>query len=308
MKKIILDVDTGVDDAVGIMVAVGDKNLELMAVTTVAGNVSLETAYINSYRVLDMLGKNPRQLVFAGCQENVLERDVRAHEVHGIDGLNGMLRDKRYELCDVHGVLKIIELIRANPNRITFVGTAPITNLALAIKLAPDIVTKLQEVILMSGAYTVPGNVTPVAEFNAYGDPVALQIVLDAGFKKLKLIGLDVTKKTLMSANRIMTIEDEKTASFVMALTESYRKLYWDLDRLDGCAMHDPLAVTMVNHSDFCVFREAFVQVVINDGITHGQTVCDFKKQPNALVAVEVDSDKALEYMIRSLDRVKCHE
>ena len=312
MKKIILDVDTGVDDAIAIMLGMTDPAIEVTGIAAVTGNVGVDEAFKNSCRIIKYFGQERNIPVYYGARENLFERSVRAFEVHGEDGLNGMLSDLPINLAKASAILWMIEQIKKFPNQITFVGTAPITNLALALKLAPEIVPLVKEVILMTGAFDVPGNVTSTAEFNAYADPIALQIILDAGFRSLKLIGLDVTTKVLLSSENIKKIENQNTRDFILNLTSNYRQLYQRLYNLDGCAMHDPLALSIASDASFCEFEQVLVSVELKGEYTYGQTILNRvlsdKKQINASVATSVHPEKFISYLIRNLNKLSIIE
>ncbi|MBT4288382.1 MAG: nucleoside hydrolase [Deltaproteobacteria bacterium] len=306
MKKIILDVDTGVDDAIAIMLGIGDPTIEIIGITTVTGNVGVDRAFENSCRIVRYFGQEQKIPVYYGARENLFERSVRAFEVHGEDGLNGMLPDLSYNNTKRPAITWLIEQIKKFPNEITFVGTAPITNLALAVKLAPEIIPLIKEVILMTGAFEFPGNVTSTAEFNAYADPIALQIILDTGFQSLKLIGLDVTTKVLLSQESINKIQDPETCDFLLALTSNYRKLYQRLYNLNGCAMHDPLALGIAIDASFCGFEHVQVSMELKGEHTYGQTVLNrHTKNKNALVATSVETERVINYLVSQLNRLK---
>jgi len=308
VKKIILDVDTGVDDAVAIMLGIADPTLEILGISTVTGNVGVDRAFENTCRMVRFFGQEKKLPVYYGARENLLERSVRAFEVHGEDGLNGMLSDLNYDNTKRPAILWLIEQIKKFPNEITFVGTAPITNLALAIKLAPEIIPLIKEVILMTGAFEVPGNVTSSAEFNTYADPIALQIILEAGFQSLKLIGLDVTSKVLLSESSINKIQDQNTREFTLALTSNYRKLYQDLHDLNGCAMHDPLALSIASNDSFCGFEHVQVSVELKGEHTYGQTIMNrHRDEKNAFVATSVQVEKFIDYLITQMNYLRTH-
>jgi purine nucleosidase len=309
MKKIILDVDTGVDDAIAIMLGMTDPAIEVTGITAVTGNVGVDESFKNSCRIVKYFGQETNIPVYYGAKENLFERSVRAFEVHGKDGLNGMLSDLPFSSSKQSAIMWMIEQIKAFPNQITFVGTAPITNLALALKLAPEIVPLVKEVILMTGAFEVPGNVTSTAEFNAYADPIALQIVLDAGFQSLKLIGLDVTSKVMLSSDRIKNIVNQNTRNFILKLTDNYRQLYQTLYNLDGCAMHDPLALSIASDVSFCEFEQVKVTVELKGEYTYGQTILNRipanEQETNAAVATSVQPEKFIDYLIKNLNQLR---
>ncbi|WP_230198131.1 nucleoside hydrolase, partial [Megasphaera massiliensis] len=191
-KKVILDVDTGVDDALGILLAIQSGKLDILGITTVNGNVSLEQATLNTCKVLQLAGAEHIPVV-QGADKPLLRSSYFEHRVHGKDGLGGALKDMpvHKQAENGHAVDFLIEQIQKHPGEVTLVMTAPLTNLALAVMKAPELVHQVKEVIVMGGVVQGFGNVTPTAEYNIYVDPEAAKLVFKAGFNSLTLVGLD---------------------------------------------------------------------------------------------------------------------
>ena len=195
--RAILDVDTGVDDALAIALALRHPRLQLEAVVTVVGNVSLDLTTRNTLRVLDWLGAT--DVPVARGADRPFAGPVReASHWHGADGLGGAsLPDSTRTVID-DGVGYLIDRLSAEPGELTLICTAPLTNVALAIRRRPEVVNAVREVVMMAGAARPPANVTPVAEFNVYADPEAAAIVFQQPWR-LTMVGLDVTNQVLFS-------------------------------------------------------------------------------------------------------------
>ncbi|MEI8189952.1 MAG: nucleoside hydrolase [candidate division NC10 bacterium] len=198
-QPIFLDVDTGVDDALAIILALRSPEFSLQGISTVSGNVSLAQATANTLTVLDILDAPPIP-VAAGAAAPLFGPVITAGEVHGDDGLGDVTRafppTRRRAAEDAAGLL--LEAIRRFPEELTLIATAPLTNLALAIRRDPETMRRLRKLIVMGGAIRVPGNVGPVSEFNFAADPEAAAIVLGAGLS-LTLVPLDVTERVTLT-------------------------------------------------------------------------------------------------------------
>lgn len=183
-KKIILDVDTGVDDALAIMLAVTSGELDILGITTVSGNVSLNQATLNTCKILELLGVSGQIPVFRGADQPLVRDSVFEHRVHGSDGIGGALADmavtKQAEAERAEDF--IIRQVLAQPGEVTLIMTAPLTNLARALHKCPELTQHAAEVIVMGGVVQGFGNITPTAEYNIYVDPEAAKLVLAAGF------------------------------------------------------------------------------------------------------------------------------
>src|SRR5215831_11073951 len=190
-RKVIVDCDPGHDDAVAIMLAAANPEVELLAITTVAGNQTLDRTTLNARRVCTVAGIHGVPIA-AGCDRPLLRELVTAGEVHGASGLDGPdWPEPTVGVEPAHAVDIIVELVLAAPGEVTLVPVGPLTNIALALRREPRIAKAVREVVLMGGSFT-RGNVTPAAEFNIYVDPEAAAAVFQAGWP-LTMVGLDLT-------------------------------------------------------------------------------------------------------------------
>jgi purine nucleosidase len=307
MKKVILDVDTGVDDALGILLAVKSKQMDVLGITTVNGNVSLDMATHNTCKIIDMLGSCDIPVIKGSVAP--LMRDVYfEHRIHGEDGLGGALHDVPVKKKPDEGFAPdfIVNSILSFPKEVTLVMTGPLTNLALAVKKCPEIVNYVKEVIFMGGVVKGIGNVTPAAEYNMYVDPEAAKIVFHAGFPSLTQVGLDVTRQVLLSDGHIDAIEDSALAAYVRQSTADYRERYYERNQVRACAMHDPLAVAVALTKDLVKTESYYVDIETKSEICDGQTVCDFQnrlmKKTNMDVCLEVDTKGFFDMFLRILN------
>jgi purine nucleosidase len=291
--RLVLDVDTGVDDALALALAVGHPDIELEAVVTVAGNVGLELTTRNTLRVLDWLGAT--DVPVAAGAEGPIEGPAReADHWHGVDGLGGATLPESARAAVGDGVGYLIERVLAEPGELTVVCVGPLTNLALAIGRDPKVVDAVKEVVLMGGAARPPGNVTPVAEFNIYADPRAAEIVFRQEWR-LTMVGLDVT-------NRVQLTRRDRDAMAGVATAESslvreVTRLHFDDRGLEAVALHDPLAVAVALDPSLVSVVETEVVVETQGEHTTGQTVVDLRhrRAPKApkRVCMDVDVERA---------------
>ncbi|MCM3077675.1 MULTISPECIES: nucleoside hydrolase [Brevibacillus] len=307
MKKIVLDVDTGVDDALGIMLAVKSGRFNLLGITTVNGNVSLSKATENTCKILDFLQVEQEIPVVRGASRPLLRHVYFEHRIHGEDGLGGALRDVqvRTEVKEGFGPDFMIEQVKKHPGEVTLIMTGPLTNLALAVSQYPELVDQVKEVIFMGGVVKEHGNVTPTAEYNMYVDPEAAKIVFHAGFPSLTLVGLDVTRKVLLNEAHIQELGDTPMAEYVKQSTSEYTQRYFQRNGVRACALHDPLAVAVAMSPELVTTRKLYVDIETRSELCDGQTVCDFQnrlmKEPNMQVCLDVDAPAFFEQFIRVL-------
>lgn len=306
-RKIILDVDTGIDDALGIMLAVKSGEFEIIGITTVNGNVSLGKATENTCKILDLLQAGEQIPVVKGASQPLLRPVFFEHSVHGEDGLGGALRGVAITTQPAEGFGPdfIIEQVKRQPGEVTLVMTGPLTNLALAVKKCPELVRLVKEVIFMGGVVREHGNVTPVAEYNMYVDPEAAKVVFHAGFPELTLVGLDVTRKVLLNEEHIAELGDTPIGRYVKQSTSDYLQRYFERNGVRACAMHDPLAVGVALSKELVTTKKLYVDIETKSELCDGQTVCDFqnrlKKEPNMNVCLDVDADAFFVRFIRAL-------
>ncbi|MGO0059859.1 nucleoside hydrolase [Brevibacillus fluminis] len=306
-KKVILDVDTGIDDALGIMLAVKSGQFDILGITTVNGNVSLNKATENTCKILEFLQVESQIPVIKGASRPLVRPTFFEHAVHGEDGLGGALRDVAVKTAAIDGFGPdfIIEQVMKHPGEVTLIMTAPLTNLALAIQKCPQLVEQVNEVIFMGGAVKDMGNVTPTAEYNMYVDPEAAKLVCRAGFRSLTLVGLDVTRKALLNTDHIEALGDTPIGRYVRKSTSDYTKRYFMRNGVHACALHDPLAVGVALNRALVTTQTYHVDVETKSELCDGQTVCDFQnrlgKEPNVTVCLDVDADAFLDLFVRTL-------
>ena len=238
---LILDVDTGLDDALALILAVRSPLVDLLAVTTVAGNVNVFKATANTLAVLHHLGADDVP-VHRGASRPLVEPIFDASDIHGVTGLgNALLPASSKEIGADRGPAAIIRMAKQRPGEITLVCTGPLTNLAIALNVEPDLGSLLKQIVVMGGAFRVPGNTKPWGEFNILLDPDAAQQVCEAGLPNLTLIGLDVTHETIIDRalfDRLATLDhpDARVIAEILSFTFENRGR-------DRFFMHDPLAL-----------------------------------------------------------------
>ena len=327
MSKIILDCDPGHDDAIAMLLAWGNPNIDLLAVTTVAGNQVLDKVTTNA-RAMARVGKITGIPFAAGADQPLCGQQVIAEEIHGDSGLDGpQLPEPGVDLDPRHAVHLMVDLIRENePGTVTLVPTGALTNIALLAKLHPELVERVAGVTLMGGAYR-SGNMTPAAEFNILADPEAAKLVFEADWP-VTMVGLDVTHKVLATPQRMEQLNAVGTdvARFVAELVEFFGAAYMSERRYPGPPLHDPLAVAAVADPDVLTTIAAHIQVETQGEYTRGQTVVDLRRtwgvqqghdDPSAVaiaddyeestlhrVATDVDVDRFFDLLTDALTRI----
>lgn len=298
-ENVIIDTDPGQDDAVAILLALASpKEINLLGLTTVAGNVPLNLTVKNA-RIVCELAKMEDISIFRGCEKPLIRNLVTAEHVHGKTGLDGIiLPEPTMPVKETHAVDFIIETIRKNPiNSITICALGPLTNIALALKNAPDIANKIKQIILMGGAYFEVGNITPTAEFNIYVDPEAAKIVFNSGIK-LTILPLDVTHKALISQDRVDAFEKIGTpvAKAVAGWTNFFERFDKEKYGSIGAPLHDPCVVAYLLDPSIFTGRYINVEIETVSDLTRGMTVADWwqvtDREPNALFIGDLDSDR----------------
>ncbi|UZJ77637.1 nucleoside hydrolase [Fictibacillus sp. KU28468] len=265
MKSVILDVDTGIDDALAIAYAIHSPELNVLGITTGFGNVSAEEATRNTLQVLQLLERADIP-VFQGAERPFRRESTRhrAYEVHGEDGLGNIQLPLPEPFSPgQHASDFIISMVKKHPNEITLITVGTQTNLALAVEKDPSITGLVNEVVIMGGAVTVPGNVTPAAEANFYADAEGADFVLNSGLP-ITLVGLDVTMKTLLLRETLAEWRGcgLKTAEIFADMCSFYMDFYERKNPgLGGCALHDPLAVGVAVDPTFISTKPMNVRV-----------------------------------------------
>jgi purine nucleosidase len=308
--RILFDGDPGIDDALAILYAIKSKDIELVGITTVGGNITIENTTRNALRILEIT-ENTQIPVARGIGKPLLRVNESVGEVHGRDGLgNSSLPEPKIKETSEHAVDFIINTIMKNPKQITLVPVGPLTNIAVAAIKEPRLKDYVKDVVIMGGAVTTFGNITPESEFNIYTDPEAAKIVFESGMP-ITLVGLDVTMKTLLTTVHLEEILKAGTpvTEFVGKIVSHYMRFYHDVVGVDGCGMHDPLAVAVAADRSLVKTKRYFVTVETKGEYTTGETVADLRasregvvKPPNMDVCIEVDSKR---FLRRFIDTIK---
>ncbi|NNE80346.1 MAG: nucleoside hydrolase [Silicimonas sp.] len=278
-RKIIIDTDPGQDDAVAILLALASPDdIEVLGITAVAGNVPLALTQKNARIVCELAGRADLP-VFAGCDAPLSRPLVTAEHVHGKTGLDGpVLSDPTMALQDRHAVDFLVDTLSREPSEsVTLVPIGPLTNIAAAFEKAPGIIPKVQEIVLMGGAYFEVGNITPAAEFNIYVDPEAADIVFKSGVP-LTIMPLDVTHKALVTAPRIEAFRQigSEVGHMVAAWTDFFERFDKEKYGSEGAPLHDPCTIAYLIQPDLFSGRRINVEIETGSELTRGMTVADW--------------------------------
>jgi inosine-uridine nucleoside N-ribohydrolase len=299
--SILLDCDPGHDDAIALLLALASPELELLGVTTVAGNQTLEKTTANAIRVLDFVGRGDVP-VAAGADRPLLRDQFVASYVHGETGLDGPdLPPPQRDPVPQHAVEFLAEKILLHDGAVTLVPTGPLTNVALLLALHPD--ARPERIVLMGGAIA-EGNVTPAAEFNIWCDPEAAARVFASG-NDLTMIGLDVTHKALFGAEHSAQLGG-RVGEMVRELLAFYGSFHKEAYGWDGSPIHDAVAVAHVSHPDLVETLERGVKIDTESELSRGRTLVDLWRragwEPNCHVGVDIDADGFLDLLVRRLN------
>ncbi|MBN9151860.1 MAG: nucleoside hydrolase [Cryobacterium sp.] len=278
--KIILDCDPGHDDAIAMLLAHGNPQIELVAVTTVHGNQTIEKVTRNALAVATVAGITGVPFA-AGAHRPLVRAAEVAESIHGDSGMDGpVLPDPAFAPEDRHAVDLIIDTVMQNPpGTITLVPTGALTNIALAVRKEPRIADRVKEVVLMGGGYHV-GNWSAAAEFNIVIDPEAAHIVFNESWK-LTMVGLDLTHKALATPDVVASIAaiDTAPARFVLELLDFFTESYRDAQGFDYPPVHDPCAVALVIDPSVMTVVRVPLDIELTGSLTLGMTVADFRAE-----------------------------
>jgi purine nucleosidase len=301
MRKLILDCDPGVDDATALFLAFAARNeIDLLGVTTVAGNVGIEKTTRNACAIRGIAGREDVP-VFAGCAQPLAVRHEKAEEFHGADGLGDLrVSPPQKGSEDLHAVSFIVETLRAAPPRsVTIAITGPCTNLAAAFAMKPECARSIEEVVIMGGARSEGGNITASAEYNIYADPHAAAAVIDTPVKKT-IFGLDCTHQVRHTESDIEGFRalGTRAGDTVADLFAFSNKMEIRWNGLPHAPLHDPCTVAYLLRPDLFQFRDCRIAVETQGALTMGHTQIEFRKDYrgpfNARWAVRADPDGVL--------------
>lgn len=311
-RDLIIDTDPGADDLVALFLAMASPDeLNIRAITTVAGNVRLEKTSRNACLAREWAGREEIP-VYAGAGRPLVRPPIYAAQVHGEEGLTGVsVHEPKQGLAKGNAVRYLVDTLgAAEPHSITIAMLGPQTNLALALIQQPDIVDGIKEVVVMGGAHFNGGNITPAAEFNLFADPHAAQVVLASGVK-LTYLPLDVTHKLLTSETRLKQLAavNNRASKQVVDILNAYIKHDMDLYGMPGGPVHDASVIAYLLKPELFSGRQIHMTVDSREGPTFGQTVADWYgvlKQPaNVLWIAEGDAQGLFNLLSERLARLQ---
>jgi purine nucleosidase len=309
-RKIIIDCDPGQDDALALFLALASPDeLELLAITTVAGNVPLELTERNARMMCDIAGRTDVK-VFAGCERPLEREPISAEHVHGETGINGVdIFEPQTGLQQQHAVDYLVETLGAAADAsITLVPTGPLSNIAALIRKDAAVLKAVKEIVLMGGAMREGGNYTPSAEFNIVADPHAADIVFNCG-RPITVMGLDVTHQVLSSSERVARIAalGNRVATAAAGMLNYFDA--YDVSKYgsDGAPLHDPCTVAFLLRPDLFASKAVNVSVETGSSLTLGHTAVDYwgvsNRPTNCNWVHRVDADGFYDLLTERLAR-----
>ncbi|HHQ4318707.1 nucleoside hydrolase [Clostridium perfringens] len=304
-RKVIIDCDPGIDDALAIILALKSKEIEVVGITTVSGNVESLQGAKNALKMLKLLGRLDIP-VYLGESKPIKRELVTAQDTHGEDGLGETFLDEvSSEYIRENGVDFILNTLK-NEENVSIIALGPLTNLYRAIEKDSETFHRVKEIVSMGGAYKSHGNCSPVAEFNYWVDPHGAREFLKKFNGEFTMVGLDVTREIVLTPNlreMIHQFKDE-IGDFIYDITRFYVDFHWEQERTLGCVINDPLAVEYFINRELCEGFKAYMDIACED-ISMGQSVVDvadfYKKRKNVFVLDKVNSK---EFMVSFLNKI----
>lgn len=313
MEKIIIDCDPGIDDFAALLFAVRTNMLDIVGVTTVAGNCTVENGTINALKALELAGDETIP-VYKGAAKALKIEDVDATYVHGSDGLGGIGFEMPKRMPEAEDAIDfLVRKVAENPGEITVVPIGALTNIALAVQKDPNFVRNVKSIVLMGGAEG-RGNVTETAEFNFYKDPDAAKIVFEAGFKEIVMLGLDVTRKIVLHPclEEFLLNEGGELGKFWYDISRTGAAFDIESEGVDGSIVNDPVTIGYLVANDLIKVKDAYVEISLEEH-NLGQSVVDNNymenmKVPNCKVAYDIDGEEFLRVIFKTIFKDKQKE
>lgn len=309
--RLILDCDPGIDDSISLMTALASpEDVEVLAITTVGGNVGINRTTSNACAIRSFSGRDDVS-VYAGAAQPMARPTVEAGHVHGPNGLGPDTQIEPGRAAEPQQALDfLIETLRAAPdNSITLVPTGPLTNLAQLFEQAPDCRSAIERIVLMGGAYREGGNITASAEFNIYADPEAAQAVMECG-RPIVMIGLDATYQFRMTAERMARLKAMPGQAGALAHTmlTHINAIYGELYGAEGAALHDPCTMGYILRPELFETISCRVDVETRSDLTRGHTAVDWHHRTDRPDNVEwvtrIDAEGLFELICERLERI----
>lgn len=306
MKKVVIDCDVGVDDAMALILAFRSRVLEVKAITGVNGNVPLDRVFENIQKVLSLIRPASHPLIAKGADKPLKGKTLYAHSVHGEDGLGGAhipikKEDHFWQLSSLPAEVLLPTLARQEPEELTLIATGPLTNLALGIQRDVEGMKRFKEMVIMGGAVRASGNITPYAEFNLYSDPLAAQIVFESGIP-ITLVPLDVTHQVSLTPYFMegkMKPLQNPFSNFIIQATgyDSFMRQFRNRERI---FLHDPLAVGVAIDPTLVKTERLSLRVETEEGPYYGRII-EFPEGPKLDVCLNVEVERFLDLFLSSL-------
>lgn len=312
---VLIDTDPGADDCLALLLAGASPELDVVGVTTAAGNVRIEQTTENARRILPIAWPGGQPPLFRGNPSPA----PTEKSVHGPDGLGGVsaLRDGERDrfppaaaLSDEPAVSAISRVAREQAGRLVYVQLGPATNLAAALHADPELPDYLRELVVMGGAFREAGNITPFAEFNVWADPEAAQTVCNSGIP-IRWVPMDATHRCLLTEQDLLALPDRPRVRLAKAALRTYLEYHRTVEGIASCYLHDPLAVGSLLWPELLEWTDLRVDVELKGEYTRGMTVADFRRgrrspppTPNARVALGISAEAAALFKERFLDRL----
>jgi len=305
-KRIIIDTDPGIDDAFTFLLALASPEIQLEALTTTQGNVTLEKATRNALAVLELCNASNIP-VAAGSMYPLVQPLQASEDVHGKSGIgDAKLPEPKTSPFPQHAVDYLIERVLDEPNEISIFPIGPLTNIAMAIRKEPKFAKAVQELVIMGGAINENGNIPPLAEFNIFVDPHAAHIVFHSGIP-MTLIPLDATHKCLLKrehVDRLLKINSPIT-QFINDAIDVYLNFSYEKG-FAGSALHDPLTLATIIAPELLTSKEYYVDVDISGNVSMGKTFADIfrklNKPVNMKVAMDVRGEDFVELFLQRME------
>ena len=303
-RKVIIDCDPGIDDSLAILLALNSDELEVLGLTITSGNVPARMGAKNALKTLQIANRLDIP-VYVG-EEFPLQRElITAQDTHGEDGIGeNFYDDVKGEILE-DGVDFIIDTLKRE-EKVSIIALGPLTNIAKALMKDKDAFDNLDEFVSMGGAFRIHGNCSPVAEFNYWVDPHAADYTYKHLPKKIHMVGLDVTRKIVLTPNIIEFINrlEKEKSKFITEITRFYIDFHWQQEGIIGCVINDPLAVAYFIDRNLCKGFDSYVEVVHN-GVAIGQSIVDsfnfYKKEPNAHVLTQTDEKAFMKMFLKRI-------
>ena len=303
-RKVIIDCDPGIDDSLAILLALNSDELEVLGLTITSGNVPARMGAKNALKTLQIANRLDIP-VYVGEEFPLQRKLITAQDTHGEDGIGeNFYDDVKGEILE-DGVDFIIDTLKRE-EKVSIIALGPLTNIAKALMKDKDGFDNLDEFVSMGGAFRIHGNCSPVAEFNYWVDPHAADYTYKHLPKKIHMVGLDVTRKIVLTPNIIEFINrlDKEKAKFITEITRFYIDFHWEQEHIIGCVINDPLAVAYFIDRSLCKGFDYYVEVV-HDGVAMGQSIVDsfnfYKNEPNAHVLTKTDEKAFMKMFLKRI-------